>query len=341
MKVVSGRSHPALARDICEYLGVPLGRTESFKFKNDNSFVRILESVRQMDCYVVQPSCFPVNDNLVELLLMLDALLRASARSITVVMPYYAYGRSDKKDQPRIPITASLMARLLETAGASRVLTMDLHAEQIQGFFRIPVDQLLAAPVICRYIQQKAIGDLVAVAPDAGSTRRTAEYARLLAIPMAILDKRRTSNDDRAHVVSLSGDVKGKNTILFDDEISTAGTLVSAVEVLKNAGAQKVYAGVTHPVLCGDALERIERSGLEELVVTNTLPLPPGRVSTKIKVLSVAPLLASAIYRIHHGHSLNALFSDEWETIFPAASSPRAPGTQAFEGTLPGRLSPP
>jgi ribose-phosphate pyrophosphokinase len=308
IKIFSGRAHPALAMEICDLLGVALGKAEIFKFKNDNSFVQIQESVRQRDVYVVQPSCAPVNDGVMELLMVMDALIRASAKSITVIMPYFAYGRSDKKDQPRIPITASLMARLLEAAGANRVLTLDLHAEQIQGFFRIPVDQLLAAPVLCRYFAEKHLPNLVAVAPDAGSAKRTAEYARRLAVPMAILDKRRLGNDDKAQAIHLIGDVTGKNAIIFDDEISTGGSIQATVNALKQAGADRIFAGVTHGVLCGEAPQNVWNSSLEELVVTNSLPIPPERSNSKIKVLSIAGLLAEAIARIHHGQSLNDLF---------------------------------
>ena len=321
IRVFSGSAHPVLAKEICEFLGVSLGRTQSFKFKNDNSFVQIQESVRQTDCYVVQPSCAPVNDGLMELFLMMDALVRASARSITVVTPYYPYGRSDKKDQPRIPITASLVARLLEAAGANRVLTMDLHAEQIQGFFRVPVDHLQAAPVICRYFCDKGLDNVVAVAPDAGSAKRTADYAKRLSIPMSILDKRRTANDDRAEVVLVIGDVRGKTAVIFDDEISTGGSILSGVEALKRAGATRIFAAVTHGVLCPGAIERIEDSDLEELIVTNTLPISPEVRTTKLKILSVGSLLAEAIARIHRGDSLNELFSAKTITY----SAPRTP----------------
>ena len=317
IRVFPGRSHQSLTREICDVLDVPIGRVDIRKFKNDNSFVQIHESVRKMDCFVVQPSCAPVNDGLVETFLMMDALVRASASSITVVVPYFPYGRSDKKDQPRIPISASLVARLLEAAGADRILTMDLHAEQIQGFFRIPVDQLRAAPVICRYFREKELDGLVAVAPDAGSARRTADYAKRLSIPMAILDKRRSGNDDRAHVVNVIGDVDGMAAILFDDEVSTGGSILSAAEALKKAGATRVFAAVTHAVLCDGALERIKNSELEELVVTNTLPIGPEAASARVTVLSVGSLLAKAIARIYRGDSLNELFTESAERAAP------------------------
>ena len=327
IKIFTGRAHPALAREICTQLGVSMGNAEIFKFKNDNSFVQILESVRQQDVYVVQPSCQPVNDGLMELLLMMDALVRASARSVTVITPYYPYGRSDKKDQPRIPISAALVARLLETAGANRILTLDLHAEQIQGFFKIPVDQLLAAPVLCEYFQRKNIPDVVAVAPDAGSAKRTADYARRLSVPLAILDKRRAGNNDSAKAYHVVGDVRGRNAIIFDDEISTGGSIVSAVNALKKAGAERVWAGVTHGVLCGGAYDRLAESQLEEMVVTNTLPVDaaPG---SKVTVLSVARLLADAILRIHTGQSLNDLFQEP-PTAQPRAAVQTAPAVPA------------
>jgi ribose-phosphate pyrophosphokinase len=310
IRVFSGSAHKALAKEICDVLDVPVGRVDIRKFKNDNSFVQIQESARKMDCFVVQPSCQPVNDGLVELFMMIDALVRASAGSITVVVPYFPYGRSDKKDQPRIPITASLVARLLEAAGAHRILTMDLHAEQIQGFFRIPVDQLRALPVICRYFREKELDNPVAVAPDAGSARRTAEYAKRLAMPMAILDKRRSGNDDRAQVLNVIGDVGDRTAILFDDEVSTGGSILSAADALKKAGARRVLAAVTHPVLCGGAIERIRSSELEELIVTNTLPIPAEAAEARIKILSVGTLLAKAIARIYRGDSLNELFTE-------------------------------
>lgn len=332
IKIFTGRAHPLLAKEICTQLGVTMGNAEIFKFKNDNSFVQILESVRQQDVYVVQPSCEPVNDGLMELLLMLDALVRASARSVTVITPYYPYGRSDKKDQPRIPISAALVARLLETAGASRILTLDLHAEQIQGFFKIPVDQLLAAPVLCEYFRRKNIQDFVAVAPDAGSAKRTADYARRLSVPLAILDKRRSGNNDSARAYHVVGDVRGKNCVIFDDEISTGGSIVSAVTALKKAGAERVWAATTHGVLCGGAYDRLSGcADLEEMVVTNTLPVDahPG---SKVTVLSVARLLADAILRIHTGQSLNDLFLEPTTTAATTAGLP-APGVQAALNT--------
>lgn len=306
--IFAGRSHTALARAVCQHLGTELGRSETFKFKNDNSFVRLNESVRQKDVYIIQTGSPPVNDNIMELLLMMDAMVRASARSLTVIMPYFPYCRSDKKDQPRIPISASLVARLVETAGASRVVTVDLHAEQIQGFFSVPVDQLLAAPVICAAIKQLELKDPVAVSPDAGSAKRVNDYANRLGWPMAILDKRRLGNADAVEVQHLIGDVKARDCVIFDDEISTGGSIEQAVIALKREGAQRIYAALTHGVLVGDAMRRIRDSGLEALYVTDTLPMGTDKKDHRIHVLSIAPLLAQALRRIHQGESLVPLF---------------------------------
>lgn len=308
LKVFSGTAHPRLAESICDTLGIPPGEIEIQKFSNDNTFVRVRENVRQKDVFIVQPSSTPVNDGLMELFLMIDAMVRASARSVTVVMPYYAYGRSDKKDQPRIPITASLVARLLETAGADRILTMDLHAEQIQGFFKVPVDQLIAAPVIAAHYRQRDLGRAVAVAPDAGSARRVREYARRLGLPMAIMDKRRRENTDSAEVLHVIGDVDGRHAIIFDDEIATGGSIISVAETLMANGARSVRAAVTHPILCGRAIERLAESPVEELVVTDTVPIPPEKRISKVQVLSVAHVFGEAIRRIHGGQSLTDLF---------------------------------
>ena len=295
-------------RKIGDYLNLPISEVEIFKFKNDNTFLKIHESVRQQHVYVMQTSTPPVNDGIMELLLMIDALRRASAASITVLMPYYAYCRSDKKDQPRIPIGASLVSKLLETAGADRVITMDLHADQIQGFFNIPVDQLLAAPVICQYIREKGIDDLIAVAPDAGSAKATGSFAKRLGIPLAIMDKRRDLNNDSARILHLIGNVEGKTAVLFDDEISTGTSLMRAAECLKENGAKRIIAAVTHAVLCGDALNRIQDSAIEELIVTDTLPIGEEQVFDKLTILSVAHIFGEALHRIHQGESVTELF---------------------------------
>ncbi len=309
LKIFSGTAHPSLAKDICDYLDLPLSKLQSQKFSNDNTFIKIEENVRQCDCFVVQSSCPPVNDGLIELFIIMDALMRASARSITVVMPYFAYSRSDKKDQPRIAITAKLMANLLQTAGASRVITMDLHAEQIQGFFDIPVDQLQAAPVHGAYFKEIGLKDVVAVAPDAGSAKRTRLFAHQLRVPLAILDKRRGDNDDTSEVLHLIGDVDGKNAIIYDDEISTGGSMLNVMEALQANGARKIYGAVTHGILCGNAVEGFRDSSIEALVLTDTVPIPEEKRISKIRVLSVARLFGEAIRRINDGTSISALFT--------------------------------
>jgi ribose-phosphate pyrophosphokinase len=279
------------------------------RFSNDNLFVQVKESVRECDVFVVQSSCPPVSEGIMELLILIDALRSASASRITAVLPYYPYVRSDKKDQPRISITAKLMAQLLRAAGAGRVLTMTLHSPQIQGFFDIPVDHLQSTPVLCGYFAQlPVIRECVAVAPDAGSAKRAGSYAQRLDTPLAFVDKRRVGNNDEVLSRAVVGDVTGKHVIIFDDEISTAGSLMGAVDVLQAAGARDIYVGCTHGVLCGPAIERIARSPIKEVVVTNTVPLPPERRHPKIRVLSVAPLFAEAIRRVHTGQSIDSLF---------------------------------
>ena len=306
LKVFSGRAHPEFAREICRHLGVSLGAAEIFKFSNDNTFVKINENVREDDVFVVQPSCHPVNDGFMELLIMIDALKRASIRRITAVLPYFPYARSDKKDQPRIPITARLVADMLEVAGTDRILTMDLHAPQIQGFFRIPVDHLTAIPIMAEHFKRREWPDLVVVAPDAGRAKMARSYADILEAPMAIIDKRRTSNDENAVADHLIGDVDGRRALIVDDEVSSGRSLAEAVRTVLRGGARAVYAAVTHAVLTGNAVERLEAAGLSELVVTNSLPI--GNRHPIITVLSVAPLFAEAISRIHSGGSISTLF---------------------------------
>lgn len=308
LKVFSGNAHPTLARGICEHLGIPLGQAEVFQFSNENIFVRILENVRQRDVFVVQPLCSPVSNNLMELLVMLDAFKRASAGRITAVIPYYAYGRTDKKDQPRVPITARLVADLLTVAGAGRVLTMDLHAGQIQGFFNIPVDELTALFILSRYFQGKGLRDTVVVATDIGISKKARDLAERLKVPLAIIEKRRVGNDDNTETLNIIGEVKGMQAILFDDEIDTAGSLVNGVAALLKAGAREVYSACTHPIFSSHAYERIATSPVKEVVVTNSVPLSPEKKLDKISVLSVAPLLGEAIYRIHTGLSVGAMF---------------------------------
>jgi len=308
LKVFTGNAHPALAKAITEYLGIPLGKCEVLQFSNENTFVRILENVRQRDTFVVQPLSSPVNSNLVELLIMLDALKRASAGRITAVIPYYGYGRTDKKDQPRVPITARLVADLLTVAGANRVLTVDLHAAQIQGFFNIPVDELTAFYLLGNYFAEKAYDDLVVVATDIGISKRARDLAAKLDAPLAIMEKRRLGNVDKTETLNVIGDVEGKVALTVDDEIDTAGSLVGVVATLIERGAKEVHACCTHPVFSDPAIQRIASSQVKKVVVTDTVPVKDGKIRDKITVLSIAPLLGEAISRIHTGQSVGAMF---------------------------------
>ncbi|MDO8614434.1 MAG: ribose-phosphate pyrophosphokinase [Dehalococcoidia bacterium] len=308
LKVFTGNAHPALATAICDYLQMPLGECEVFEFSNENIFVRFCENIRARDVFILQPIAHPVNTHLMELFIMIDAARRASAGRITAVVPYYAYGRSDKKDQPRVPITARLIANFLETAGADRILTMDLHAGQIQGFFNIPVDELTALSILARYFQQRGDG-LVVVAPDLGAAKRARNFAQMLNAPLAVSEKRRLGNDERTEVMHIIGEVQGLRAVVVDDEIDTAGTLLETMEALLQAGAREVAACCTHAVLSGQAPERLEQSALKELVVTDTIALPVEKRLPNITVLSVAPLLGEAIRRIHTGQSVGALFN--------------------------------
>lgn len=308
LKVFSGNANSQLAESVCDYLEMPLGRAEVFKFSNDNSFVRIQENIRQRDVFIVQPTCYPVNDNLMELLIMIDACKRASAGRITAVVPYYGYGRTDKKDQPRVPITGRLVADLLEAAGADRILTVDLHAGQIQGFFNIPVDELTALPIMTEYFQAKEIQDLVVVAVDIGITKKARDVAERLGAPLAVIEKRRTGNSEQTETMNVIGDVAGKVALTFDDEIDTGGTIINAAKTLSSHGVKEVYCCVTHPVLSRDAADRMLTSDFTEVVVADTIPLPPEKQNGKFTVLSVAPLLGEAIYRIHKGLSVGEMF---------------------------------
>jgi ribose-phosphate pyrophosphokinase len=278
------------------------------QFSNENTFVRIMENVRERDAFVVQPICSPVDKSLVELLIMLDALKRASAGRITAVIPYYGYGRSDRKDQPRVPITAKLIADLLTVAGANRVLTVDLHSAQIQGFFNIPVDELAAAKILGDYFVEKALADLVVVAADIGATKRARDLATRLNAPLAIMEKRRLGNNDRTQTLNVIGDVEDMVSLIVDDEIDTAGSLVGVVNTLLERGSREVYACSTHPIFSGPAIQRITESRVKEVVVTDTVPVPPGKRIEKITVLPIAPLLGEAIRRIHTGQSVGAMF---------------------------------
>jgi len=308
LKVFTGNAHPALAEGICDYLDIPLGKAEVFEFGNENTFVRILENVRERDVFVIQPLSSPVNKSLVELLIMLDAVKRASAGRITAVVPYYGYGRTDKKDQPRVPITARLVADLLTVAGANRLLTVDLHAAQIQGFFTIPVDELTAFFILSSFFEEKALENLVVVATDIGISKRARDLAELLDTPLAIIEKRRVGNIDKAETLNIIGDVEGMCALLIDDEIDTAGSLVTAVTALEKRGAKEVYSCCTHPILSGPAIDRIAGCPVKEVVVTDTIPIPESKRSEKITVLSTASLLGEAIHRIHAGLSVGAMF---------------------------------
>lgn len=309
LKIFSGSSNLGLAQKIAENIPIPLGKATITRFSNENIKVRIEESVRGKDVFVIQTSCPPVSDHIMELLIMIHALKGASADRITAVLPYFPYVRSDKKDEPRISITARLMADLLKTAGANRVLTMDLHAAQIQGFFDIPVDQLLALPILCQYFEDKNLEDIVVVANDVGRAKLNIKYAQRLGAPLAILDKRRRGDDEKAEVYNVIGEVENKTAIMFDDEILTGGSLLELVRALKERNVKEVYAGITHGVLSKGAVQRIEASDLKELVITDTIPLPESKRISKIKVLTVANLFAEAIKRIHIGEPVSELFT--------------------------------
>ena len=308
MKVFTGNAHPKLAQAITDYLGISLGKAEIFEFSNENIFVRILENVRQRDIFIVQPICTPVNHSLVELLIIIDAMKRASAGRITAVIPYYGYGRTDKKDQPRVPITARLIADLLTVAGANRLLTVDLHAPQIQGFFNIPVDELTALHILSRYFLEKNIKDPVVVATDIGISKRARDLAEKIKAPLAIVEKRRVGNDDKSETLNVIGAVEGKTAITVDDEIDTGGSLMNVIAALQQRGAREIYVCCTHPVLSGQAVQRIAASPAKEVVVTDTIPVNGKRKLEKITVLPIAPLLGEAIHRIHTGLSVGAMF---------------------------------
>ncbi len=308
--IYAGNANPALAERICRYLRTSIGAVEVFQFANENIFVKILDNVREQDVFLVQPTSRPVQQSIMELLIMIDAFKRASAGRITAAIPYYAYGRSDKKDQPRVPITARLVADMLTVAGADRVLTMDLHQGQIQGFFSIPVDELTAVNLLAAHIKAKELEDLVVVT-DLGFAKRARGFAELLNAPLAIVEKRRVGNLDRAELMNVIGEVRGRRAIIVDDEINTAGTLIETVEALERDGVTEIYACATHGVFSAPAMERIEASSLREVIVTDTIPLPTDALRERITVLSVAPLFGEAIRRIHRGESVGALFSSE------------------------------
>ncbi|HEX8983344.1 MAG TPA: ribose-phosphate pyrophosphokinase [Ktedonobacterales bacterium] len=308
LAVFTGNAHPQLAKDICRELGITLGKAQVFEFSNENIFVKIDENVRGCDVFVVQPLTSPVNTSIMELLIILDAFKRASAQRVTAVIPYYAYGRTDKKDQPRVPITARLIADCLSVAGAGRMLTMDLHAGQIQGFFNIPVDELTAKNLLAEYIRAQHISDLTVVATDAGFAKKARNIAELLDAPLAIVEKRRMGNSGHAEAMSLIGAVDGRNALIVDDEIDTAGSMMQAIGVVREHGAKEVYACASHGVLSGPAIDRLRASGLKELIITDSVPLPEEKRLPFITTLSVAPLIAGAIERIHEGRSVSELF---------------------------------
>jgi len=307
LKLFSGNANRPLAEEIAAKLGVPLGQAEVARFSDGEVFVQIDENVRGADVFVLQPTSPPVNDNLMELLVMLDAFKRASAQRITAVLPYYGYGRQDRKVQPRVPISAKLVADLITVAGAHRLLALDLHAGQIQGFFDIPVDHLFAAPVVIDYVGKLGLEDLVVVSPDAGGVERARAIAKRMYAGLAIIDKRR-EGPNVSVFMHLIGDVRGRDCLIIDDMIDTAGTLVQAADALRREGARRILACGIHPVLSGPALPRIEGAPLEQLVVTNSIPLGKDKEHPKITVLSVAPLLAEAIRRIHDEESVSTLF---------------------------------
>lgn len=308
MKLFSGTGNPALAQEIASHLGLELGRLRISRFADGETYVKFDESVRGVDAFIIQPTCAPVDTNLVELLILIDALKRASADRITAVIPYYGYARQEKKDAPREPITAKLVADILTTAGADRVITMDLHADAIQGFFNIPVDHLTAISMFCNYFQQKNLQDIVVVSPDEGRVKKVRKVVSRLNAPLAVGYKHHP-DQQVSEVTHLAGDVRGKTPIIIEDIISTGGSIVECVEALLSHGCKpEIYIGATHGVLCGPAFERLNRPEIREVVVTNTIPVPPERVGERLKVLSVAPLFAEAIRRVHENESINSLF---------------------------------
>ena len=307
IKVFACPTAEKFAKEICQNLDVRLGKMNVMKFKNDNTFVQILETVRDKDVYIVQTTQPPVNERIMELLISIDALKRASAGRINVVLPYYMYSRSDKKDQPRVPVTAKLFAQMLEVAGATRVITCDLHNPAIEAYFNINCDKLSAKTLLQDYFQNKKLENMVVVATDAGSSKKAHKYSEFFGCPLALIDKRRDGNDDKAIASNVIGDVRGKQAIIFDDEIDTAGSIIETARILAEHNAKEIYAGCTHGVLSADAVKRINESAIKELVITNTIPLTPEKRTDKITVLSIAPLFAQAIRRIHEGRPLGEI----------------------------------
>jgi ribose-phosphate pyrophosphokinase len=317
LTIFGGNSNPDLTRKICAYIDIPPGRIEAFKFSNENIFVRIGESVRENDVFVIQSLSGKVNESIMELLIIIDTLKRASAGRITAVIPYFGYGRTDKKDQPRVPITARLIADMITVAGANRVLTVDLHAGQLQGFFNIPVDEMTALPTLADYFLGKNLQNPVVVAPDLGSSKRARNFAEDINASLAVIEKRRVGNVDQSEILNLIGSVKDQPVVIIDDEIDTAGSLVQAAEVCVENGASEIYAACTHAVLSGPAIERLEQSPIRELVITNTIPLPPEKTIGKITVLSLAAILGESIQRIHTGTSVSSAYRSADRTPMP------------------------
>ena len=310
LSIFTGNAHPVLAEAVCQYLEVPLGKAEVFEFANENIFVKLNQVVREHDVFVIQPFCSPVSRNIMELLIMLDALKRASAGRITAVIPYFAYGRTDKKDQPRVPITARLLADMITVAGANRVLTLDLHAGQVQGFFNIPVDELTAVHLLRRYFYHRRLRDLVVVSTDIGFAKKARNFAEMMDAPLAIVAKRRLGNAGEIEASGVIGDVEGRTALLLDDEVDTGGSMMKAVEELQKAGVKEIYAAAVHGVLSGPAVQRIQGSAIKEMVLTDTIRLDPEKRVPKIVQLTVAPLLGEAIRRIHTGTSVGSIYGE-------------------------------
>jgi ribose-phosphate pyrophosphokinase len=311
LKIFTGNANPALAQRICDYLGLPLGKAPIFRFPDTEVCCKIDEDIRGRDVFLIQSTCAPVNEHLMELLILMDSCKRASAERITAVIPYYGYARQDRKDEGRVPITAKLVANIITRAGADRVLAMDLHAAQIQGFFDVPVDHLYAAPVLNEYFRGLKIdpADLVVVSPDEGSTKRALRYAERLGGGLAIVDKRRQNAEQTRQENIIGASVKGKTVLMFDDMISTAGSICGAANIVHEHGAKEIYVGTTHAVFCGPAIERLKAAPIKEIIITDTIPLRPEAKLDQIKVLSVAPLLGEAIKRIHRNESVSRLFN--------------------------------
>ena len=307
IKVFACNSAEDFTKKVCDNLGIEVGKKDSFKFANDNSFVQLKESVRGKDVYIIQTTQPPVNERIMELLIMIETAKRAGAKRITAVLPYYMYSRSDKKDQSRVPVTAKLMAKILEAAGVDKVLTCDLHNSAIQAYFDIVCDRVTGKLLLQEYFKNKNLEDIVVVATDAGSSKKAYKYSTFFECPMALIDKRRESNNDRAQATNIIGDVKGKTALIFDDEVSTAGTLVEAANILKEHGAKEIYAGATHGILVGPAIERIKNSAIKELVVTSTVPVEPEKMIDKIKIVDIEPLFAEAIRRLNEDKPIGNL----------------------------------